>query len=188
MTETTTRPGRKPPTDRDAPHGRDENGTPLAPHGYLSDGRPRQYPLVKTDLPDLTADALATPVEVPPVLAPQTKPRAYRTEQQQAIDKVVQKVHAKWTKAGKPSASAWPLMLEKKLVAGYWVSPDSVPGLRSLLERSATYLKLRIKFGEHVSRPEDAEQDGKVYIPFVVMDRMTRPSGDGNGNNEKSSR
>lgn len=35
-------PKAPPEIDPDAPHGRDENGVPLAPHGLTKDGRPRK--------------------------------------------------------------------------------------------------------------------------------------------------
>src|SRR5258708_24779622 len=37
-------PPAPPEVDRDAPHGRDENGEPLAPYGLTKDGRPKLSP------------------------------------------------------------------------------------------------------------------------------------------------
>src|SRR5260370_41865439 len=39
-----TEPPAPPEVDREAPHGRDENGEPLAPYGKTKDGRPKLSP------------------------------------------------------------------------------------------------------------------------------------------------
>ena len=66
-----------------APHGRDEQGTPLAPYGYLGNGKPRRHPIIRTDLAELTPDWLTANLEAPPAeILEQIAPVRARNEQQ----------------------------------------------------------------------------------------------------------
>lgn len=59
-----------PDVDRDAPHGRDEDGTPLAPYGYRKDGIPKKAPQGR---PQKTDQARTAPPAQLPEKAEQKK-------------------------------------------------------------------------------------------------------------------
>jgi hypothetical protein len=181
---------RKPDRDNpEAPFGRDEKGQPIAPFGWLDEGtdkqRPRMYRVIRKDLPDLELDNLAAPLALPPKLVTATKPLQARSDKQAKLDGIVSASYAKWVKAGKPTT--WQEMIDKKLIAGYWVAPDAVDGLKSLLDSSAAFhtqkglAKMRVRYGNPADRDEEMEQDGRVFLPFVALDRGSREASESNG-------
>jgi hypothetical protein len=164
--------GRSAPMDPDAPHGRDENGEPLAPHGYLGNGKPRRYPVVRTDHPDLTIDMLTMGIEAPPEdIQDQTAPARARDEQQMAMDELAERLYDKWAREGKPAT--WPALLASKVVAGYWVAPDAVAGLKKIVDKAADYHGHRARWGTLANRSRSMEQDGKVFASFAIVDKRS---------------
>lgn len=172
----TSRKGRKPASDKLAPHGRDADGTPKAPYGYLDNGNPRQYPLVETDIPELSLDELGD-IEAPPADAlALTKPVSERSDRQKSIDAVVQRLHRTWEAKGKPRG--WNDALNARVVGGFWVAPNGVEGLKRLIDRAGRFAEVSVKYGSLVGRRPGMEQDGKQYLPFFVRDvqaRATKP-------------
>jgi hypothetical protein len=174
----------RPNTDNpEAPFGRDGDGNPLAPHGWLNEGkddqRPRMYRLIDKSSADLAMDLLAKPLALPEALVAKAAPVPARSERAEMIDEVVRKSYAKWDRAGRPTT--WESMAAKKLVGGYWVEPSAIDGLKSLLEASAAFVsangspeRVRVFWGSPVDRDETMEKDGRVFIPFVTIARVPK--------------
>jgi hypothetical protein len=171
--------GRKVAADRDAPLGRDENGTPLAPHGYLTDGRPRTYPLVETDIPELEVEELGA-FAPPTDFMALTKPVQARSEKQEHFDTIVKRLHAKWLAQGSPRT--WQDLLDKGTVGGFWVAPKGVEGLKRLIDRAGRFHEVSIRYGSLVPRQPGMPADGKVYLPLAVRDVVKRQNNESEDN------
>lgn len=137
-TETKGKSGRKAVVDKDAPHGRDDEGKALAPFGYLPDGRPRATKLIDTDI---DTDVLTNPFQPPAALQETASPKHARPERQRAMDDIVARNHQQWVDAGSPSQ--W-LKLPTLM---YAVKPEKAEGVRALIKRSADHLHFRPRFG-----------------------------------------
>jgi hypothetical protein len=174
--DTEGRRGRQPVEDPMAPLGRDDNGEPIAPYGFLSDGRPRRYPLVRTDLPDLEADSLGMPSAPPPDLLGLTRPTYARSEQQLHMDDVVASMHRTWIDQDSPTT--WNDLADAGCIGGYWVNPEAVDGLKRLISRAVNLFGLRVKYGTPLAGPEGSDYEGKEYISFVIMDVNRRRTDD----------
>jgi hypothetical protein len=178
-TETKAQPakrGRKAAADKEAPHGRDEQGKPLAPHGLLPNGKPRITP--KRDTSSFDVAFLAAPRAVSEEEAKAAAPTHARDERQKAVDKVVAALHTQWIDAGKPGA--W-LKVPK---AKYPVPPEKASDLRYLVRRAADHLNVRPRWGDparcnptkcHVclTLPEN-ERGGHELVVFGVVDKRTK--------------
>jgi hypothetical protein len=168
------RRGRKALTEEEkkAPHGYDENGQPKAPYGHLGDGRPRQYPLVETDIPELEVEELGAFAPPSADMLALTKPVQARSEKQGHFDEIVAKLHAKWVAVGEPRT--WQDLLEKGTVGGFWVAPKGVDGLKRLIDRAGRFHEYSVRYGSLVPRQPGMPADGKVYLPFAVRDVVKR--------------
>lgn len=134
--------GRKPATDKAAPHGRDEaTGEPLAPYGWIGEGEERRPRITKLIDTEIDLDVIANPFTPPQALQRDLSPKHARSERQSAMDAIVTAAHQAWLDGG--SKNKWD-DLPTRL---YSVPPDKAEGIRTLVKRSADFLGFRPRFG-----------------------------------------
>jgi hypothetical protein len=166
--KTGKRPGR-PARDPKAPFGLGADGKPLAPHGHLPNGNPRQY--APRGESNLSVDFLATPSEVSDADLVKAAPKAPRTEHQKAMDAVVDVLKKRWEGEGKPSA--W----DKLPKAKYEIAPEHVKEFTFLVNKAAAYHGVGVRYGR---KDLVNEKNGKSIVIFAVRARARKPrSSDG---------
>lgn len=159
---TPARRGRKPAADSAAPHGRDANGKPLAPHGYLDDGvTPRVR--AKRNAANVDLGLIAAVQSVSEEVAAAARPARERSDAQKAMDAVVTKLHKDWIEAGSPSE--W-----KDIPKGrYHVDPEVASDLKFLISKAGDFLKVRIRYGKELR-----DANGKTVIVFGAVKKSTK--------------
>lgn len=161
------RPGPKAAPDKEAPHGRDAAGKPLAPHGYLDDGvTPRTRP--KRDLSKLDVSMLAKPQAVSEQLAEAARPMRARSETQKVMDDIVRQAHDAWKSAGSPGE--WDKIPKMR----YHIPVDQASDLRLLIRKAADFHKVRARFGR--AGVLDAEGNEVIVFGVVNKGKKTRKS------------
>jgi hypothetical protein len=142
----------------------------------------------KTDAPQTAAPKTDAPqtaafdfVLLPSELAKTTAPKNARSEDQAAMDTLVKRLHEAWIRAGKPTG-AWPVLVEKRVVATMFVAPEDAAKRKDMIKRAATYLGVYHKFGTSYVLTEElakrygrpASEVGMEGISVVVMDKRQR--------------
>jgi hypothetical protein len=142
-----------------------------------------QTDATKTDATktDATQTAGFDFVLLPSELAKTTAPKNARSEDQSAMDALVKRLHEAWTRAGNPTG-AWPVLVEKRVVATMFVAPEDAAKRKDMIKRAATYLGVYHKFGTPYVLTEElakrygrpASEVGMEGISVVVMDKRQR--------------
>ncbi len=121
-------------------------------------------------LPDLGAISAAQVVVDPneaQKLAPVSsagRPAAERTATMKELDKLCEKLHAEWVKAGKPGEFA------KSPLSNIHVPLDQVDGLKFLIRKSAEFGDHGVQFGNSGVK----DKSGRVVVSFRVPDKRPR--------------
>lgn len=117
-------------------------------------------------------------------LAEQAAPQRSRNERQVKMDEIVGKLHKTWKAAGQPTT--WPKMVEKNVVATYFVDPPKASDLKLLVNRAVSYHGVRVRWGTPFVATEKLVQThklpteyiGREVISFAIMDKRPRTTSD----------
>jgi hypothetical protein len=170
------RRGRKK-LDPDFPFGKNPDGSPQAPYGFLDNGKPRQVQRKHVDASKLNLDVLdkvQTPTqELSAVVAP-TRERE-RSAEQLRVDAYVRAAHSDWIKVGRPTNWA---KIPQSAMRVLPVPPEHVTEYKTLVNRAAAFEGVTIRWGAKV--PTDKASGRKLLI-FVVVDRRSYKKSGENG-------
>jgi hypothetical protein len=124
-------------------------------------------------------------------LADVAAPQRVRPAKQQAMDKVIAAIHARWGQVGRPTT--WAKLMETHVVKSYFVQPDQAGEIKRYIGSAAKLHGVRIKYGSEFIVSEalitkhnlPADYLGRTVISFAVMDKRphskTGASGSVNG-------
>jgi hypothetical protein len=178
MSHTDTKPGPQTDAKTDAKTGTEavKNGKP---------GRKAGSTIVRPDTSAFDLNAIAGAVAAPAEVITLSQPTVERKPEQLAMDKVVERAHAAWVKAGRPSAWA------KMPVVTYYLDPTHVEGYKYLIRRAADFHGIRPRFGTptRVTRSLigklaaagtvlPVEYEGREILAWAAMDKRPRVTSD----------
>lgn len=115
-------------------------------------------------------------------MAAAAAPVRARSDEQQAMDEVVRKMNAHWKSANGPTT--WPNLVAAKCVTTYFVEPDKTASIKKLIDRAASLLGIRIRYGTSFLADEKlvakfslpAEYLGREVISFAAPDKRQQGS------------
>lgn len=120
-----------------------------------------------------------------PELAEASAPVRARSDKQVAMDGKVETLHGLWVKANKPNT--WDKMVGAKCVATYFSEPERSADLHKLIDRAATFHKVRVRYGTPFKATEKLVSQyklpenyvGREVISFAIMDKRPRATSGG---------
>lgn len=143
---------------------------------------PETKPTAKPAKPEVTVDMIGGAFMMPAALAETSAPVRARSDKQRAMDTKVGELHKLWISKGRPSAT-WDKLTGAGVVATYFMSPELSEGLKTLVNRSCTFLGVRARWGTPFVVTEallrqfpqiPAEKLGNEVISFAILDKRER--------------
>jgi hypothetical protein len=149
-------------------------------------GKPGRKPGQTVKRPDTSAfslDSITGAVAAPALVRTLAQPKLERKPEQIAMDKVAERAHEAWVKAGCPGA--W----DKMPVITYYLDPTHVEGFKYLIRRATDFHGTRPRFGSPArvtkkliaemtaaGTPIPPEYEGREILAWAVLDKRPRPT------------
>lgn len=166
----------------------DPNAAPPADDGEAGKrGRKPGSTVVRPDTSGIDLAAIADAVVAPAEVRDLAAPKLERKPEQLAMDKVAERAHEAWVKAGRPAA--WP----KMPVITYYLNPTHVEAYKYLIRRACDFHGTRPRFGSPARVSESLaakighpDYTGREILAWAVLDKRPKTSPKVDGDKSKT--